>query len=115
MRGHIRGRDAANMAVESNSRGPVRIEALPTNDAASVPATTENATAPSRSRGRYGKGLPECGNHPRKMINASRPQLIWRGTERPSVRPLVTLSLTNSSRSYRESSFPRCDRDLRTN
>ena len=36
MRGHIRGRDAANMAVESNRRGPVPIEPLPADDAASV-------------------------------------------------------------------------------
>jgi hypothetical protein len=45
MRIHIRGRDAANMAVESNSRGPVTIEPLPADDAASVAGTTTDATA----------------------------------------------------------------------
>jgi hypothetical protein len=38
MRGHIGGRDAARMAAESNSRGPVRIEPLPADDVASAPA-----------------------------------------------------------------------------
>ena len=46
MRGHIRGRDAANMAFESNSRGPVPIEPLPANDAANVPTTPADALVP---------------------------------------------------------------------
>jgi len=43
---HIDGRDAANMAVESASRGPVMIEPLPADDEASVPTAMTVATAP---------------------------------------------------------------------
>jgi hypothetical protein len=44
-RKHIRGRDAARMAIENNERQPVQIEPLPADDAAIVPATTTGATA----------------------------------------------------------------------
>jgi hypothetical protein len=45
MRQHISGRDATNMAIESDKRGPVKIESLPTDSAASAPSTTADSAA----------------------------------------------------------------------
>jgi hypothetical protein len=45
MRRHISGREATNMAIESDKRGPVKIEPLPADGAASVPPTTTGSAA----------------------------------------------------------------------
>jgi hypothetical protein len=44
MRRHISGREAANMAIESNDRGPVPIQPFRADDAASVPPMTADKT-----------------------------------------------------------------------
>ena len=46
MRGHISGLEATRMAIESDKRGPVKIE-LPADGAASVPPTTTGSAAPA--------------------------------------------------------------------
>jgi hypothetical protein len=45
MRRHISGREATNMAIESDKRGPVKLEPLPADGAASVPPTTTGSAA----------------------------------------------------------------------
>jgi hypothetical protein len=47
MRRHISGRKATNMAIESDKRGPVKIEPLPADGAASIPPTTTGSAAPA--------------------------------------------------------------------
>ena len=47
MRRHITGREATNMAIESDKRGPVKLEPLPADGAASVPPTTTGSAAPA--------------------------------------------------------------------
>jgi hypothetical protein len=47
MRRHISGREATYMAIESDKRGPVKIEPLPADGAASVPPTTTGSAAPA--------------------------------------------------------------------
>src|SRR5215831_2942602 len=49
-RKHIRGRDAANMEVESNNRGPLFIEPSPGEGATSVPEITGAAGLGPASR-----------------------------------------------------------------
>ena len=44
---HISGRKATNMAIESDKRGPVKLEPLPADGAASVPPTTTGSAAPA--------------------------------------------------------------------
>jgi hypothetical protein len=47
MRRHISGREATYMAIESDKRGPVQIEPLLADGAASVPPTTTGSAAPA--------------------------------------------------------------------
>ena len=47
MRRHISGREATYEAIENDKRGPVRIEPLPADGAASVPPTTTGSAAPA--------------------------------------------------------------------
>ena len=85
MRRHISGREATYMAIESDKRGPVRIE----------PLSEEMLQAPhrrppirrrwplrvpvraSRCPAHHGKGLPEFVSRCRITISVSRPQLTW--------------------------------------
>ena len=46
MRRHISGREATYMAIESNKRGPVKIEPLPEGDAADATSVATGASAP---------------------------------------------------------------------
>src|SRR5450759_2044583 len=46
MRRHISGREATYMAIESDKRGPVQIEPLPPDGAASAPSTATGSSAP---------------------------------------------------------------------
>src|SRR3974390_1720006 len=45
MRRNITVREATNMAIESDKRGPVKIEPLPTDGAPSAPSTTNGSEA----------------------------------------------------------------------
>jgi hypothetical protein len=47
MREHISGLKATHIAIESDKRGPVKIEPLPADGAASVPPTTTGSAAPA--------------------------------------------------------------------
>jgi hypothetical protein len=47
MRRHITGHEATYMAIESDKRGPVKLEPLPADGAASVPPTTIGSAAPA--------------------------------------------------------------------
>jgi hypothetical protein len=47
---HISGRKATNMAIESDKRGPVKLEPLPADGAASIPPTTTGSAAPALAR-----------------------------------------------------------------
>jgi hypothetical protein len=47
MRRHISGREATYTAIESDKRGPVKLEPLPADGAASIPPTTTGSTAPA--------------------------------------------------------------------
>jgi hypothetical protein len=47
MRRHISGLEATRMAIESDKRGPVKLEPLPADGAASVPPTTTRSAAPA--------------------------------------------------------------------
>jgi hypothetical protein len=44
---HISGREATYMAIESDKRGPVKLEPLPAGGAASIPPTTTGSAAPA--------------------------------------------------------------------
>ena len=46
MRRHISGLEATRMAIESDKRGPVKIEPLPADGAASAPSMTTGSAAP---------------------------------------------------------------------
>ena len=46
MRRHISGREATYMAIESDKRGPVKIEPLPADGAASASSATTGSAAP---------------------------------------------------------------------
>jgi hypothetical protein len=63
MRRHISGREATYMAIESDKRGPVKIEPLPADGAASAPCTTTGPAAlvPAST----GSGVPQA-SAPRK-------------------------------------------------
>ena len=47
MRRHISGLEATRMAIESDKRGPLQLEPLPEDGAASVPPTTTGSAAPA--------------------------------------------------------------------
>ena len=47
MRRHISGREATYTAIESDKRGPVKIEPLPADGAASAASMTTGSAAPA--------------------------------------------------------------------
>jgi len=68
---HIRGRDAARMAVESNSRAPVPIEPLPVEDAPNAPATINVAASLSSASTEATVSQPRA--HRRKPPRVRKP------------------------------------------
>ena len=47
MRRHISGLEATRMAIESDKRGPMKLEPLPAAGAASMPPATTGSAAPA--------------------------------------------------------------------
>src|ERR1019366_1742018 len=71
MRRHISGREATYMAIESDKRGPVQIEPLPANGAASVPTYDHRFGGPGLGPGQCQFGHCHAGDlmspEPKKM------------------------------------------------
>ena len=68
---HISGCEVTYMAIESDKRGPVKLEPLPASGAASIPPTTAGSTAPGLGPGQCQFGHCYAGDlmspEPKKM------------------------------------------------
>jgi hypothetical protein len=65
MRRHISGLEATRIAIESNKRGPVQLEALPEDGATSALPATDGSAAPALIPTNTGSAIPEA-SAPRK-------------------------------------------------
>ena len=113
MRRHISGREATYMAIESDKRGPVKIEPLPEGNVAGAASPTPNCRRwplriPVRSSwcpARHGKGHPEFVSRCEVTTSVSHPQLTWKVTESHFAKPSETHSRMSSPSSCLETDY----------